>query len=147
MSKEDEILCGKMTNMESGEEWNVQFKFCLNDAELHAIVKVESVRLKTDRDDPDPTEVFVTCKALDSIGLVFELCLEFIPEDDERKNEIIADMKTGAIFLVKGQYRIFQDDLTIKIIDPEYLPLPPDFDEDEVREVFRVNDDPMTKVQ
>ncbi|MGO9138540.1 MAG: hypothetical protein ACLP9S_11965 [Syntrophales bacterium] len=59
----------------------------------------------------------------------------------------ISDIPDLLFYLVKGRYRIFQDDLTIKIVNPEYLPLPPDFDEQEVREVFRVNSDPMAKVQ
>ena len=143
---EEEVLTGTITDEETGENWNVEFRLFFSDMELTAIVNVGSVRLKTDQDNPDPTEVFVTCKALDSIGLVFELSLEFIPENEERKDEIIADMKTGAIYLVKGRYNIFQDELTIKIVNAEYLHLPPGFDEDEVREVFRVNSDPFAKV-
>jgi hypothetical protein len=144
--REKEVLTGTITNEETGENWNVEFRLFFTDVELTSIVKVGSVRLKIDRDDPDPTEVFVTCKALDSIGLVFELSLEFIPENDERQNKVIADMKTGAIFLVKGRYNIFPGELTIKIVNTEYLPLSSDLDEDEVREVFRMNDDPLPRL-
>jgi len=60
---------------------------------------------------------------------------------------IVADMKTGVIYLVKGRYSICQEDLIIGISDPEYLPLPPSFNEEDVREVFKVNGKELIRVQ
>ena len=112
-----------------------------------AIVRVESTDFMTDIDDPNSTKIVVNCKALDSIGYVYDLGLEFITDTIEHRDQIVTDMKMGAIFIVKGRYSICQSELIIDIQDPEYLPLPPDLDEQEVREVFKVNGDPLAKIQ
>jgi hypothetical protein len=147
MSKEDEIVHGKMTNLESGEEWNVQFKFHLNDAELHAIVKVEDAEIMTSSEDPDQKQVVVNCKALDAIGLVYGLSLDFSSGTNEEMEKINADMQKDAIFLVKGRYSILGEDIIAILLDPTYLTLPPGFDDQELREVFRVNSDPLARMQ
>jgi len=114
---------------------------------LMAIVTVESTEIMSNIDDPNTTKITVNCKALDSIGYVYELGLEFTPDTIEQRDQIIADMKAGAIFIVKGRYIICQSELIIDIHDPEYLPLPPGLDEQEVREVFKVNFQPLAKIQ
>jgi hypothetical protein len=37
--------------------------------------------------------------------------------------------------------------MLVTLRDPEYLPLPSEFDEQEIREVFRVNESPLKKTQ
>jgi len=148
MAEEDkEIITGTVTNMESGESWGVEFKLFPTDMELMAIVKVERTEIFADTDNPKSTQLTVECKALDSLGFVYNLNLEFTPETVEEKDMIIADMKTGIIYMVKGRYSICQEDLIIGIHDPEYLLLPSSFNEEDVREVFKVNGNELARVQ
>lgn len=140
----DEIITGTITETESGESWNVEFKPFLTDNALTAIIKVEDIEIIT---ASDATQVCVECKALDSIGFVYNLGMEFMPETDERKEKIISDMKAGAIFLVKGRYCISLSEMVINMINPEYLPLPREMDEQEVQEVFKVNSSPLANIQ
>jgi hypothetical protein len=147
MLKEDEIVHGKMTNLESGEEWSIQFKFHLNDADLHAIVIVERNEIMTSTEDPNQKQVTVYCKALDAIGLVYGLRLDFSSGTNEEMEKINADMKKDAIFLVKGRYAILGEDIVATLLDPTYRALPPGFDDQELREVFRVNGDPLARMQ
>jgi len=44
------------------------------------------------------------------------------------------------------RYSIWQEDFIVTISDPEYLPLPPSFDEEDVREVFKINDNELARV-
>jgi len=145
--KDKEIITGTVTNMESGESWGVEFKLFPTDMELMAIVKVEGIEIYADTNNQKSTQLNVECKALDSHGFVYNLNLEFTPETIEEKDMIAADMKTGVIYMVKGRYSICQEDLIINISDPEYLPLPPSFAEEDVREVFKVNGNELARVQ
>jgi hypothetical protein len=147
MPKDEEILTGKLTNMDSGENWNVEFKPFFTDAVLMAIVKVEKTKLLADDDDPESIQIIVECKALDSIGFVYNLDLIFMPEAVAERDRIIADMKTDTIFMAEGRYCISQKELIVNINNPKYLPLPPSFDEEEVREIFKGNDRPLKKIQ
>jgi len=148
MSEEDkEIITGTVTEMESGESWGVEFKLFSTDMVLMAIVKVERTEIYADTDNPESTQLTVECKALDSYGFVYNLNLEFTPETPTERDMIVADMKTGVIYMVKGRYSICQEDLIININDPEYLPLPPSFNEEEIRKVFKVNGNQLARVQ
>ena len=147
MSKEDNLLQGKMTNLESGEEWSVQVKFFLNDMELHAIVMVERTEIMTSAENPDQKQVMVYCKALDAIGLVYGLSLDFSTGTNEEMEKINADMEKDAIFLVGGRYAILGEDIIANLLDPTYRTLPPGFDHKELREVFRVISDSIARMQ
>jgi hypothetical protein len=143
----NKILTGRLTEMESGESWNVEFRPFLTDVVLMAIVQVASTEMMPNIDDPNVTKIVVNCQALDSIGYVYELGLEFMTDTIEQRDQIVADMKIGAIFVVKGRYSICQGACIIDLQDPEYLPLPPSLDEQEVREIFKVNGHPLSKIQ
>ena len=148
MAEEDkEIMTATVTEMESGESWGAEFKLFPTDMELMAIVKVERVEIYADTDNPKSTQLTVECKALDSHGFVYNLNLEFTPETEAERDVIVSDMKSDVIYMVKGRYSICQEDLIIDISYPEYLPLPPSFDEEHVREVFKVNGNALLRVQ
>jgi hypothetical protein len=146
MPKDEEILTGKLTNMDSGENWNVEFKPFFTDLVLMAIVRVEKVKILADSDDPESIQIIVECKALDSVGFVYNLDLIFMPEAVAERDKIVADMKTDTIFIVEGRYCISQKELIVNINNPKYLPLPPSFDEKEVQEIFRVNGNPLARI-
>lgn len=109
----------------------------LNDNEITAIVKVVSRDQDTHPDKPFGVTIF--CQALDSFGLIYDLELRFSSETAERKCKILADLKKDSIHLVKGHYNVFKKTFGISILDPEYMPLPPEITEKDVREVLRVN--------
>jgi hypothetical protein len=138
-NEDDKLLTGKITNVESGESWSVEFRPFLTDSTLMATVKVEKTEIHENT-------ITVECKALDSIGAVFFTELMFTPETVAKRERIIADMIKDAIFLVNGRYSICQNELIVVIYDPGYLPLPPELSEKEVREVFKVNENPLAKV-
>jgi hypothetical protein len=145
--KDEEIVTGTLTEVESGESWGVEFKPFFTDVVLMAIVKVEKIEIYTNKDDPESSQIYVECKALDSLGFIYNLSLMFLPETDAERDRIIADIKTDGIFIVQGKYSINQSNMIINIHDPKYLPLPPTMDEKEVREVFRVNVKPLSEMQ
>lgn len=109
----------------------------LNDNEIAAIVKVERIFQDTYPDNPFGVTVF--CKALDSFGLIFDLDLTFSSETAEIKQRILADLKIDTIHLAKGRYNVFKKTSTVSLLDPEYMALPPDIKEKDVRKVLRVN--------
>lgn len=109
----------------------------LTDTEISAIVKVENISQDTHPDSPFGVTVF--CKALDSFGLIYDLELRFSSERPGRKDKILADLRKDTIHLVKGRYNVFKKTFSISILDPEYMPLPQDITEEDVREVLRVN--------
>ena len=141
--KDDKLLTGKITNLESGESWSVEFRPFLTDSTLMATVKVEKTAM---HEDKNSTTISVECKAIDSIGAVFFTELMFTPETVAEREKIIADMTKDAIFLANGRYSICQKKLIIVIYDPEYLSLPPELSEKEIREVFKVNDNPLAQI-
>lgn len=103
--------------------------------ELSAIVKVE--RQETSEKSPFRTSIY--CKALDSFGIVYDLQLKFSSEKKRQNKKILTDLKEDSIHLVKGQYCVFKRDFIGLLIDPKYMPLPPDLSEEDVRETFEVN--------
>jgi|GEM_PF-5449584 len=125
------------TKKKSRKRQRREILLLLTDTELSAIVRVEGTSQDTHPDSPFGVTVF--CKALDSFGLIYDLELKFSSETLERKGKFLAELKKDSIHLVKGRYNVFKKDFTILILDPEYMPLPPDIQEEEVREVFRFN--------
>ena len=83
-------------------------------------------------------QVAVDCKALDSVGLVFNLSINYFPESVERKEQLLDDLKVDSVLLFKGNYGV-PGDTGIILYEPSYEPVEPEFSEEEIREVFRVN--------
>ena len=133
--------------MESGECWSIEFKPFPTDMKIMAIIQVEQLEIQADNDNTIPTQITVECKALDSFGLVYKIDLEFAPQTVAERDKIVADIKTGAIFIVQGRYSICQEEFVVTIREPQYRPLPPLFDENQVRKVFEVNGKPLARMQ
>ncbi len=125
------------TERKSRKRQRREILLLLTDTELSVIVKVESTCQDTHPDSPFGVTIF--CKALDSFGLIYDLELKFSSETLERKGKILADLKKDSIHLVKGRYNMFKKTFSISILDPDYMSLPPDIEEEDVREVFRIN--------
>jgi len=146
-NENNEIITGTVTEVDSGECWSLEFKPFPTDMVLMAIIQVDRLEIEAGNDNPASTHITVECKALDSFGLVYALDLEFAPEAVAERNKIVADMKTGAIFIVQGRYSICQEEFVVTIREPQYRLLPQSFDENQVREVFKVNGKPLARMQ
>ena len=132
----DKILRGVITDMETGETQDVSHYLFVSDLELTTIVRIRNVE---SYEHPDNSiQVSVDCQALDSIGSVFDLNLEFSPGSIEARDRLLEDMKVDSIFLVKGQYGVSRNG-PICLFEPIYRFAEPDFPLEEVREAFRIN--------
>jgi len=148
MSKKD-IIVGKITNTCTDEEFAVEFQPYFTDLVLMAIIKVEKAdvtEITLNDENNDSAPITVDCKALDSMGFIYNLGVIFMPETAMEKAKIAADMKNDAIFVIEGRYSISQKNHIINIIDPKYRSLPPSFSKEEVRKAFQVNINPLTRI-
>lgn len=123
------------------------FEPFFNESVLEAIVKVGDTEIITDHENNIlNTQIIIKCKALDSLGFVFSIDLYFLPKTVVKRNRILSDLKKNSIFMVKGSYNIWQDELLMGMSDPKYSPLPRSLNEKEIRKVFRVNSSPSMKL-
>lgn len=122
--------------METGEAKCEEFCFFPNGAELTTIVLVEHVN---DYHHPDNTyQVSIECLALDSLGSVFCLDLEYFPNSVTVKDNLLADMAEGEIYVVNGGYAVIQNEAAITLYEPSYKAVEME-NEDEIRQVFKTN--------
>ena len=135
---DDKIITGVITNMDTGEKTEMEHYALFPHYEMTTIVLVKGVEsYETEQDNG--IQINVTCKALDSIGMVCDLEIIFTPETSEDKATILSDMAKDSVYLMNGQYSFVKNEL-ITLHDPEYRSVEPDFKEDEVREAFRINE-------
>lgn len=135
---DDKIITGVITNLDTGEETEMEHYALFPDYGLTTVVLVKGIKCHgTDPDDSK--EIEVTCKALDCIGMVYDLNMIFTAETSEEKKALLLDMKANSVHLVCGRYA-FMDNEPIVLHHPEYRPVEPDFSEVEVREAFRINE-------
>jgi len=132
----EKIIRGVIENVETGESHEVSHYLFLSDLELTTIVKINKVESYLHPDNS--IQVSVDCQALDCIGSVFDLNLEFSPGSIEERDQLLEDMKVDSIFPVKGQYGVSRS-APICLFEPAYRFPEPDFPLEEVREAFRIN--------
>lgn len=126
---------GVVTDVETGESFEREHLMFCYDAEMNSIVKIEHVDNYTFPDNS--FQVSVDCLALDCVGFVFDMNLNFNPESESEKNRILNDLKVGSVFLVSGRYGA-PGDAPIRLHDPRYQPAAADLEKD-AQETFRVN--------
>lgn len=133
----DKIIKGVITNEETAEHDSfTHYLFC-HEFELRTLVKINKVNSYVHPDNS--FQIYIDCWGLDGVGGVFEVGLNFTPSTLEERNKILIDLAVDSIFTVKGSYTIITAEALIDIHDPLYYPLCPDFSEEEIREVFRIN--------
>jgi hypothetical protein len=149
-NQNNKIMRGKITNTETGEVSEFEhYLFCLG-TEMHTIAMIINAECYehpncsvTSADDITRFfyrfQVNVDCLALDSLGDIFELNLDFEPNTREEMDQILRDLVADRIFSIRGWYSVLSEHPIITIHNPIYSPLCPDFSEDEVRECFRIN--------
>lgn len=149
-NQNDKIVRGNITNTETGEVSEVEhYLFCSGDEirTIAMIINTESYEHPNCQvtNAEGITKYFCTfqisadCLAIDSLGGVFELNLNFQPGSREEMEQILKDLVAGRIFSIRGWYSVLSECPAITIHDPIYSQLCPDFSEDEVRECFRIN--------
>jgi hypothetical protein len=141
----DRIATVTMKNMETGEKFDVgEYFFFPTGFEMTTIVMVKDV--ETYGPHPDGSiQVDVKCKALDSSGMVFNLEANFIRHTPEEKAELLSDITTDSVHIFCGQYGI-DDNGAIGLTNPEYRSVLLDFNEVEVRQAFKMNEEYSIKV-
>ena len=146
MEEDKDLLTGKLEDMESGEEWNVEFVPYESDMNLMTIVKVISANSYEDNDEK--MSVDVDCHAMDSLGFIYPIVLEYIRVTKEENDKIMADMVPDALFAAKGRYGIEEGTMSVfHLLDPEYIKIDTDKDEELIRKAFQINSKSLTKVQ
>jgi hypothetical protein len=134
----DRIATVTMECAETGEKIDVgQYYFFPTGFEMTVIALVKSV--ETYGPHPDGTEqIDARCMGLDSSGMPFDLDVNFVRHSPEETAALLSDMATNSVHILCGQYGI-DDKGAIGLTDPTYREVQPDFDENEVREAFRIN--------
>lgn len=135
----EELVTGRVTNMETGAASNFEYYPFIYDAEIMCIVKVLEV---THHDFGTNMEVNIDCLALSTHGLVFELSLVFNPETTEEMNSIVSDFVVDALYCVKGGFGIGKD--FISIFEPDYGPVEQDIYES-TKTAFEINGKNISK--
>jgi hypothetical protein len=141
---EDHIVQGIITDCETGESWNAEHCLCVTGAELSTIVRILEVD-SYEFPENGSMQISLACQALDSIGNVFHLDVDFTPKAVSERDQILKDLQVDSILLMKGRYLI-PPDSPIMLANPAYRQLDPAIaSEDQIREVFRWNSRPDPK--
>ncbi len=140
----DKMLRGSITDMESGESFEVEHYLLFTHVELTTIIKITEVNSWVYPNDS--IQVSIDCEALDFCGGVFDVNLEFTPDSVTERDEILKDFKIDSILAVKGKYGV-SGDAPITLSDVECWPVEPQFSENEIREAFRINSKKMKKLE
>jgi hypothetical protein len=135
----DDMSChmmrGTITNEETGETWEIEHFLYSNEARISATAMIEKVE---DFTHPDNSmQISVDCHALDSLGNVFALNMQFTPETVEKRDELLQDFTIGRILYVEGGYTAMKDE-AVTIYDADYQPLAGELKKF-AGEAFRVN--------
>ena len=81
-----------------------------------------------------------TCHATDSYGFVYPLELNFLPLTKEKHDTLVKRLEINSIPHVEGQYLMSTSaEKPTSLYEPIIKPLPDDFVEEEIWEVFRDN--------
>ena len=141
--EDKDLLTGKLEDMESGEEWNVESVPSVSEMYLMTIVKVISA--DSYEDNFEKISVDVDCEAMDSLGFIYPIVLKFVLITDEENNKIMADMIPDALFAAKGRYGIEEGTMSVfHLLDPEYIKIDADKDEELIRKAFQIDSKGLT---
>jgi len=141
----DRIATVTMKNMETGEKFDVgEYFFFPTGFEMTTIVLVKDVETYGPHTDGS-IQVDLKCKALDSTGMVFNIEANFNLHSAEEKAALLSDIKINSVHVFCGHYGV-DDNGSIALTDPEYRSVLLDFNEAEVRQAFKMNEEYSIKV-
>lgn len=139
MNKNDKpIITGSITNVETEEttEMSPHYLFCSGFI-MTTFAKVTNIDSYEYEDGS--FQVSIDSLALDSNGNVYNLGLEFDPKSIKERDAVLKVIHEDEIYSIKGEYTCINNGASIIIYNPVYSPIPPDFSEEEIREVFEFN--------
>jgi FtsZ family, C-terminal domain len=131
------IITGTITCQKTGTTSDIQHYLFRNDASMKSIVRVIHAEVYKHEDDFEPFQISVDTLALDAIGSVFELNLEFRKESREAAEAILNDMQPNGLYSVSGDYT-YADGTIWALQNPEYLAIQAE-EKDELYRVFQDN--------
>ena len=135
----DKMISYHIENTDTGEKTEIEEYFYIPDYELTAIVLVKGIESHGPYED-GTIEIDVTCTALDGHGMVYNLDLHFCMQTLDEKSVIISEFKEDSVHIVQGRYSIILDEKSITLYPSEYRSVEPEYEEDELRKAFRIND-------
>jgi hypothetical protein len=135
-----QMATATVEDVETGKKFDMgEFCFFPTGHEMTAVVLVKGVESYGPHPDGS-IQIDVTCKALDSAGMVFNIDANFVRHTLEEKATLLSELKMNSVHIFCGQYGI-DDKGSIALTDPEYRSVEPDFEEADVREAFRINEE------
>jgi len=138
---EEGMIKGTIKNTETGEISDVEHYLFTSGLKITAIAKIINVNSYEHPGNSkpfSPYQISVNCQALDAVGSIFALNLQFTPDSAGERDKILEEIKEGHIFLLRGEYCITTNS-PLTIYEPKYNPLPPDFSEEEIGKTFLMN--------
>ncbi len=97
-------IAGTITCQETGATKPLQHYLYPSEARMSSIVRVIHAELHEHKTDSAPFQIAVSALAMDSIGSVFDLALDFRVQSEEIARETIDDMFPGALHVVNGEF-------------------------------------------
>ena len=97
-------ISGTITCQETGATKPLQHYLYPSEARMSSIVRVIHAELHEHKTDSAPFQIAVSALAMDSIGSVFDLALDFRVQSEEIARETIDDMFPGALHVVNGEF-------------------------------------------
>jgi len=131
------ILKGFVEDLTTGKIQFMNHYLLPLDLKLETIVKVQEVHSYVHEDAS--MQVYIECRALDSIGAVYNISLDFSPSSAERRDHLIEIFQPGSILMIKGEYGIPKD-APITLSEPQYSFIESESLLEEVKNAFNFND-------
>ena len=130
---------GILIDTETGKSSPMNFRYYPTKFEIETIIEVQECDAYTHPDGE--IQVLADCLALDCFGGVFELSLQYQPVSEKKKNILLEELTPGAHYMASGPCGIAQgrNECSIMVFDAIYRRLPPDYSEEEIRQVFQHN--------
>ena len=112
-------VTGSITCKDTGAITQVQHYLCSTNATMSSIVRVIHAELFEHKESSEPYQIAVQSLAMDSIGSVYELELQFRVVSRRDATQILDDMFPGALLKVNGQFTCLEGS-DWSIHNPEY---------------------------
>ena len=131
------ILKGFFEDLTTGEIKSINHYLLPLNLNLETIVKVQEVHSFVHEDAS--MQVSIDCRALDSIGAVYNISLDFSPSSTEIRDHLIEVFQAGFILMIKGEYGIPKD-APITLSEPQYSFIKSESLLEEVTKAFTFNE-------
>jgi len=132
------IITGKIENVETGKTTDIYHYLLHTGFNINTIIKINYIECYSHPDNSK--QICIDCNALDSIGNVFAICIDYSPKDDDEMTKIVNDFKQYSFYYIEGEFTVTKDNPPIITIhSPKYSPLPEEFLEVDIEKAFIMN--------